>query len=81
MGSKQYGTNFSSVIVALILVFLGFVVVIVLMTQANILDAVNGTVALSNPNLFFGAIFAALFAVLLGGYLIGKYVEKMRNEK
>lgn len=81
MGSKQYGTNFSSIIVALILVFLGFVLVIVLMTQANMLDAVGGTVALSNPNLFFGAIFGALFSVLLGGYLIGKYVEKMRNEK
>jgi amino acid transporter len=81
MGSKRYGTNLSSIIGALILVFLGFVIVIVLMVQANMLNTVTGMATLANPNLFFAVIFGALFAVLLGGYLIGKYAEKMRNEK
>ena len=71
MGSKQYGSSFGSVIVALILVFLAFVVVIVLMFQADTLDT----------NFLFGAIFGVLLVVLFGGYLIGKYVEKMRNER
>jgi uncharacterized membrane protein len=81
MKSQHSGTNFNIIIAGIIAVFLGFILVIVLLAQASILDATNGSVTLANSGLFFGIIFLALICVLLGGYLVGKYVEKMREER
>jgi hypothetical protein len=61
--------------------FFGFVVVIVLMSQASAINAVTGSVTLANSGPFFGVIFFSLLCVLIGGYLLGKYMEKSRNEK
>ena len=81
MSEKQIVGNMGSIIASLIVVLLGFVVVVVLMAQASVVNAVTGTVTLANSGVFFGIIFGSLLCVLLGGYLLGKYVEKMRSEK
>jgi ABC-type transport system involved in multi-copper enzyme maturation permease subunit len=81
MGEKQIIGNMGSIITGLIVVFLGFILVIVLMAQASVVNATTGQVTLANSGIFFGMIFLSLLCVLLGGYLIGKYAEKARKEK
>lgn len=70
-----------SIIAGLVVVFIGLLIVIILIAQASVANAVSGSITLANAGLFFGLIFASLIFVLFGGYLVGKYVEKQRNEK
>ena len=81
MRNRNYGSNLGSVIGSLVVVFLGFLLVFVLLAQASIVNLVTGQVTLANSNVFFGMIFGSLFCVMLGSYLMGKYLEKYRREK
>ncbi len=81
MRSRNYGSNLGSVIAGLVVVFLGFLSVFVLLAQASIVKFVTGQVTLADSNIFFGVIFVSLFCVMLGSYLMGKYMEKYRREK
>jgi hypothetical protein len=78
---KDIGGNLASIIAGVVLIFIGFLPIIILYSQANALTIVAGKTVVPNWGLFFGVTFLALISVLLGGFIIGKYLEKQRNEK
>ena len=64
-------------IIGIVAIFMGFILIIVLATQASLINSATGSVTLRSEGLpiFYGAIILAMFSVLLGGFEIGRYVE------